>query len=97
MTQKVYSTLLAETSLDQDLYYYIEQEKLSAEIENLTEFLDGKNILNHTHAQQLKVNQVDYNLNFSNDNFTILAKNNLFAVIIGGLLLIAAGRLIYAE
>jgi|GEM_PF-2739431 len=97
MTQKVYATLLAETSMEHDLYYYTEQEKIKSEIKKLTDFLDGKNNLCHTQAQQLEVSHVDYNLNFSDDNFVILVKNNLLTVIIGGLLLIVAGRLIYAE
>lgn len=93
---QTHSTSQTKTDINQKLYYYEEQEKLKPKIQSLLNYLHKHNIINNTQAQYLEIQNINNNQKFNN-NFPILAKNSLLAVIIGGLLLMAAGRLIYEK
>ncbi len=87
--------LLAENSINSELQVSPRQKELELEIEELQNFLEAQYHVDFSQPMSNEMEQPDLTTYYADLNFTVIAKTQLIAVIIGGLMMIIASRLIY--
>ncbi len=74
-----------------------EREFLEVHIDHLNQYLKQQQSLSHISTSSAQAADSLLAVSYRDPNFTTIAKDRLLAVIIGGLLLLLASRLIYEK